>query len=43
MAEDITTVSVHPDRLDALKDIRDECGHSNLDATVADLIDQRGQ
>ena len=39
----ITTVSVHPERRERLKEYRDERGHSNLDEALGELLNQRDE
>lgn len=42
MGSRITTVSVHPDRADALREVRDENDLPNLDAALGMLLKQEG-
>lgn len=43
MPRTVTTVSVHPDRADKLREIRDEEGLPNLDAALGEILNQRGE
>jgi len=40
MPTEITTVTVRPERADALREFRDENGLSSLDAAVGELLAQ---
>lgn len=39
----ITTVSVHPDRAEALREYRDQRDLPSLDAAVEELLNQRSE
>jgi len=41
MPTEITTVSVHPDRADKLREFRDERELPTLDAALKELLDER--
>lgn len=43
MATTITTVSVHPERADALREFRDEHELPNMDAALEQLLSDRGE
>ena len=43
MATTITTVSVHADRAEALREYRDEHELPSMDAALEDLLNRRGQ
>ena len=43
MATSITTISVHPDRADQLREFRDKRELSSLDDALGELLDQRGE
>lgn len=43
MAPTITTVSVHPERAEELKEYRDERGLSSMDDALEELLNQRGE
>jgi len=43
MPRTVTTVSVHPDHADRLREIRDEEDLPNLDAALGELLNQRGE
>lgn len=41
MPRTVTTVSVHPDRAEKLREIRDAEGLPNLDAALGEVLNQR--
>jgi len=41
MAHKVTTLSVHPDRAERLRDIRDEQELGSLDAALEQLLNER--
>ena len=41
MPSTITTVSVHPDRAEALREVRDERELSSIDAALEELLNDR--
>jgi len=43
METQITTVSVHPERAEELREFRDERELSSLDAALEELLNQRGE
>jgi 2-polyprenyl-6-methoxyphenol hydroxylase-like FAD-dependent oxidoreductase len=43
MPRTVTTVSVHPDRAEKLRRIRDEEELPNLDAALGEILNQRGE
>lgn len=43
MATTITTVSVHPERAEALREYRDDRGLSSMDAALEELLSRRGE
>lgn len=43
MSKDITTLSVHPDTAEEVREIRDERGLDHLDAAVRVLLDDAGR
>jgi hypothetical protein len=43
MAVTRTTVTVHPDRADGLRDFRDANDLPSMDAALAELLSQRGE
>jgi len=43
MATEITTVSVHPERAEALRELRDERELASLDAALEELLNRRGE
>lgn len=43
MAVQVTTISVHPDRADGLRDFRDENDFGSLDAALAELLSREGE
>lgn len=43
MATSITTVSVHPERAEMLREFRDDRDLSSMDAALEELLNQRGE
>lgn len=43
MPRTITTLSVHPDRAEKLREIRDERNLPNLDAALGEVLRERGE
>jgi hypothetical protein len=43
MPRTVTTVSVHPDRAEKLREIRDEEDLPNLDAALGEILNRRGE
>jgi hypothetical protein len=43
MPSTITTISVHPNRAEKLREYRDRHDHPTLDAAVDDLLNQGGE
>jgi hypothetical protein len=43
MPRTLTTISVHPDRAEALRELRDERDLPNLDAALGEVLSQRGE
>lgn len=43
MPRTVTTVSVHPKKAEALREIRDERDLPNLDAALGEVLNQRGE
>lgn len=43
MARTVTTVSVHPDRAEKLREIRDEKELPSMDAALGEVLNRRGE
>jgi len=43
MPRTVTTLTVHPDRAERLRKIRDERDLPNLDAALGTVLDERGE
>ncbi|WP_254538942.1 hypothetical protein [Halomarina litorea] len=43
MATTITTISVHAERAEALREVRDEHDLPSMDAALEELLNQRGE
>jgi len=43
MARTVTTLTVHPDRAERLREIRDERDLPNLDAALGAVLKERGE